>query len=368
MAERDILALANIIWVVKLVYSFQDEHYLYLVMEFAIGGDLMSILIDQDILSEDQVRFYAAEMALAINSVHRINYMHRDLKPDNILLDANGHVKLSDFGLCKSFDIPPQAIFEKYKDALLNLLPSSTNSLLDISEGEEEEEDGYESLSTNNKLSKIEEKQQQQQLNDEKEAEKMRLKHWKENRRTIALSTVGTPDYIAPEVLSNKGYDQSCDWWSLGVIIYESLIGIPPFFSDDHLQTCRKIIHWKKHFHFPNDVDISLSAKDLIRRLMCDVDDRLGFEEIKKHPFFIGIDFDNIRNTKAPIIPIVKSEIDTRYFPDIPEIVNNNHDNNDNAPPSANTQAQFYGYTFVRPHDEEDVTEIDDSFFSQDMD
>jgi len=103
MAYRNVLALADTPWVVKLFYSFQDDKHLYLVMEYLPGGDLMTILMKYDILTEEQTRFYFAETALAIHSVHELNYVHRDLKPDNILLDRDGHVKLSDFGLCKAF-------------------------------------------------------------------------------------------------------------------------------------------------------------------------------------------------------------------------------------------------------------------------
>lgn len=100
-AERDVLSEAKIPWIVELKYSFQDEFYLYLVMEFCPGGDLMSLLIHKDILSEDEARFYIAELVLAIESVHKLKCIHRDLKPDNILIDKDGHVKLSDFGLSK---------------------------------------------------------------------------------------------------------------------------------------------------------------------------------------------------------------------------------------------------------------------------
>jgi serine/threonine kinase 38 len=92
-------------WVVDLKFSFQDELYLYLVMEFMAGGDFMTLLIKKDILSEEEGRFYGAEMVLAIEAIHGMNYIHRDLKPDNILLDRDGHLKLTDFGLCKYAEI-----------------------------------------------------------------------------------------------------------------------------------------------------------------------------------------------------------------------------------------------------------------------
>lgn len=100
-AERDVLVKAKNPWIVDLVQSFQDSEHLYLVMEFLPGGDLMTLLIRKDILSEEDSRFYIAETILAIESVHKHDYIHRDLKPDNILLDKGGHIKLTDFGLCK---------------------------------------------------------------------------------------------------------------------------------------------------------------------------------------------------------------------------------------------------------------------------
>jgi serine/threonine kinase 38 len=99
--EREILTTANIPWIVKLKYSFQDELYLYLVMDYLQGGDFMSLLMKKDILSEEESIFYTAELVLAVESVHNLNCIHRDLKPDNILINKNGHIQLSDFGLSK---------------------------------------------------------------------------------------------------------------------------------------------------------------------------------------------------------------------------------------------------------------------------
>lgn len=108
-AERDILALANNPWIVELKCSFQDENFLYLVMEYLQGGDLMTLLMEKDILAEDLSRFYIAETILAIESVHNLNYIHRDLKPDNLIIGKDGHIKLSDFGLCKHAEIKPKS-------------------------------------------------------------------------------------------------------------------------------------------------------------------------------------------------------------------------------------------------------------------
>merc|ERR1712083_245132 len=116
-AERDLMANAanTSSFLVRLHFSFQDEVYLYLVMEYCGGGDLMTILMREDILSENQTKFYIAELATAINAVHELDFVHRDLKPDNILIANNGHVKLSDFGLAKSFNTENDQVISKYQ-------------------------------------------------------------------------------------------------------------------------------------------------------------------------------------------------------------------------------------------------------------
>lgn len=102
-AERDILAEADNEWVVKLYYSFQDRDNLYFVMDYIPGGDLMGLLIRKEIFDQPLAMFYIAELVLAIESVHKMGFIHRDIKPDNILIDKSGHIKLTDFGLCTGF-------------------------------------------------------------------------------------------------------------------------------------------------------------------------------------------------------------------------------------------------------------------------
>merc|ERR1719325_159684 len=114
-AERNLLAAADNTWLVKLLYSFQDDTWLYLVMEYCAGGDLMTILMREDILTEEQTRFYMSELAMAIASVHDLKFVHRDLKPDNVLISNSGHVKLSDFGLAKGFASKENDQISKYQ-------------------------------------------------------------------------------------------------------------------------------------------------------------------------------------------------------------------------------------------------------------
>ncbi|GAU43823.1 hypothetical protein TSUD_399150 [Trifolium subterraneum] len=280
-AERNLLAEVDSNCIVKLYYSFQDEEYLYLIMEYLPGGDMMTLLMRKDTLTEDEARFYVGETVLAIESIHEHNYIHRDIKPDNLLLDRYGHLRLSDFGLCKPLDC--SQLEEK-----------------DFSIGQNA------NGSTHNEASSTPKRTQQEQL-----------QNWQKNRRTLAYSTVGTPDYIAPEVLLKKGYGMECDWWSLGAIMYEMLVGYPPFYSDDPMTTCRKIVNWKSHLKFPEEAALSPEAKDLISRLLCNVNHRLGSngaDEIKAHPFFNGVEWDKLYHIEAAFMPEVNDELDTQNF------------------------------------------------------
>ena len=269
--EQIIMSKASSPWIVELKASFQEDEYLYLVMEYLPGGDLMNLLIQKDILTEKEAKFYISELILAIESIHNLDCIHRDIKPDNILIDKNGHIKLSDFGLAKISDKLYEKEDEKYKNFLKN-------------------------------------------KNNEKNDKMTHNKNY---------SCVGTAYYVAPEVLKKKGYDKDIDWWSVGIIFFEMLVGYAPFCSKETTEVCYKVLNWKDYLKIPSKIKISDEAKDLIFKMINNSDNRLGkngSEEIKKHPFFKDVDWNNIRNSKAPFIPEIKNEYDTKYFEKFDEV------------------------------------------------
>ncbi|KAG8014237.1 Rho-associated protein kinase 1, partial [Nibea albiflora] len=280
--ERDIMAFANSSWVVQLFFAFQDDRYLYMVMEYMPGGDLVNLMSNYDV-PEKWARFYTAEVVLALDGIHAMGFIHRDVKPDNMLLDKAGHLKLADFGTCMKMN----------KDGMVR-----------------------------------------------------------------CDTAVGTPDYISPEVLKSQGgdgyYGRECDWWSVGVFLYEMLVGDTPFYADSLVGTYSKIMNHKNALTFPDDSDISNDAKNLICAFLTDREVRLGrngVDEIKRHPFFKNDQWtwENIRETAAPVVPELSSDIDTSNFDDIEE----DRGEEETFPiPKAfvGNQLPFVGFTYYSNH------------------
>ncbi|KAJ3039406.1 hypothetical protein HDV00_012283 [Rhizophlyctis rosea] len=250
MEERDALVFAKSSdWITTLYAAFQDEEHLYLVMEYASGGSLRALCNSREtIMPEEEARFYIAEILLALEELHKHEFIHRDVKPENCLIDASGHVKLADFGSCIRIG---------------------------------------------------------------------------QTRLVSSNETVGTPDYISPEILraheGNVNFGREVDWWSLGIIMYELLFDEVPFYAESMAETYGKIMDHEKHFAFPDDCEASEDAQDLMRRLICKKEDRLGrngADEIKKHKWFDGFNWSNARKSPPPFVPELSGPDDTRYFED----------------------------------------------------
>lgn len=272
LAERDILISVRNPFVVRFFYSFTCRENLYLVMEYLNGGDLYSLLRNLGCLDEDVARIYIAEVVLALEYLHSLRVVHRDLKPDNLLIAHDGHIKLTDFGLSKV--------------GLINSTDDlSTPAVSGTSLMEEDE----------HPLSASE--------------------HQQERRKK--RSAVGTPDYLAPEILLGTGHGFTADWWSVGVILFELIVGIPPFNAEHPQKIFDNILNRKIPWPRVPD-EMSLDAYDLIDGLLTeDPDQRLGAggaSEVKQHPFFRDINWDTLARQKAAFVPSSDGATDTSYF------------------------------------------------------
>lgn len=317
-AERDALAAADDEnrWLTLLHYSFHDNENLYMVMEFLPGGDLMSLLMKEDTFSEDVTKFFMAEAANAISCVHALGYIHRDIKPDNMLLDARGHLRLTDLGLCKKVgDVSPGDHPEVVLEMMKRKQKGTGLGSSSIPEGESSGDGGHlRDMSIDGVGGKS--------TIPTGGALRADLRTG-QARRENAYSTVGTPDYIAPEVLaaqngaSGYSYTSAVDWWSLGVIMYECLVGYTPFYADDPVTTCRKILKWRQTLEIPGEVRSKLSSEciDFLSCLLAGPESRIGsradggpefengFAQVVRHPWFDGFDWENLANVEGPLLP-----------------------------------------------------------------
>ncbi|XP_058887445.1 microtubule-associated serine/threonine-protein kinase 2-like isoform X2 [Acipenser ruthenus] len=254
--ERDILTFAENPFVVSMFCSFETKRHLCMVMEYVEGGDCATLLKNIGALSVDMARMYFAETVLALEYLHNYGIVHRDLKPDNLLITSMGHVKLTDFGLSK-----------------IGLMSLTTN----LYEGHIE----------------------------------------KDAREFLDKQVCGTPEYIAPEVILRQGYGKPVDWWAMGVILYEFLVGCAPFFGDTPEELFGQVI--SDEIIWPEEEDaLPPEAEDLISKLLRQNPmDRLGTGsafEVKQHRFFSDLDWNSLLRQKAEFIPQLESEDDTSYF------------------------------------------------------
>jgi serum/glucocorticoid-regulated kinase 2 len=242
LLEKNILQNLNYQFLVGMDFCFQTQERIYFVMNFIRGGELFKHLLNCKFFPEEKAKFYSAIVGLALEYLHTHGIVYRDIKPDNILIDEDGYLKLADFGMAKML----------------------------------------------------------------KDQEK-------------AFSLCGTPEYFSPEIITREGHNKAADWWSYGILLYEMLFGMPPFYSKNTEKMFDLIT--KAELKFPKKIEVSEDAKDLIKKLLIKNQDlRLGseggFETIKKHSFFKGFDFKALEEKKleAPFIPVLRGSMDLSNF------------------------------------------------------
>ncbi|KAH6917680.1 AGC/NDR protein kinase [Coprinopsis sp. MPI-PUGE-AT-0042] len=285
LVERDILTATKTPWLVRLLYAFQDPEHVYLAMEYVPGGDFRTLLNNSGVLKEEHARFYISEMFAAVDELHKLGYIHRDLKPENFLVDGTGHVKLTDFGLATGA-LNPKRI-ESLKIKLDNVKDNAI-----IHRSTIERRSIYRSI--------------------------------RNADARYADSIVGSPDYMAPEVLRGRSYTLAVDYWSLGCILFEFLAGFPPFSGSTPEETWTNLKNWQKvlrrpEYDRPEDLIFNLSdvAWDAVTRFIASSHTRFShMSEVKDHPFFEGTRWETLRSTRAPFVPALDSELDTGYYDD----------------------------------------------------
>mmetsp|Transcript_42201 Transcript_42201/g.112865 ORF Transcript_42201/g.112865 Transcript_42201/m.112865 type:complete len:379 (+) Transcript_42201:319-1455(+) len=243
MNEKAILSHLLHPFIINLYHTFQDTLYLYFVLEYSAGGELFSVIRKAHRLPNDTAQFFAACVVSVMEYLHSQDIVYRDLKPENLLLDKLGYIKVCDFGFAKVVE------------------PCS--------------------------------------------------KTW---------TLCGTPEYLAPEIILNKGHGRAVDWWATGILIFEMLVGYPPFEADDRLNLYQMILRCE--INFPRHV--KKEARELISGLVTnDLSRRLGNlkngpKDITNHAWFRGLSWEALhaRQIKAPVPVTVKSDEDASNFDD----------------------------------------------------
>ncbi|KAL8908093.1 MAG: hypothetical protein Q9171_005587 [Xanthocarpia ochracea] len=288
LTERDILTAAKSEWLVRLLYAFQDDQSIYLAMEYVPGGDFRTLLNNTGVLHNRHARFYISEMFCCVDALHQLGYIHRDLKPENFLVDGNGHIKLTDFGLAAGMLSPG-----KLESMRIKL-----------------EEVGNISVPFGNPT--------EQRTADERREGYRSLRNREVN---YAKSIVGSPDYMAPEVLTGEEYDFTVDYWSLGCMLFEALTGYPPFAGATVDETWQNLRRWQKVLKKPEyenpNYFLSHRTWDLITRCVNSKSKRFkNINEIYKHLYFAEVDWSKLKEQRAPFVPDLDSETDAGYFDD----------------------------------------------------
>ena len=391
MAERDALIQTDNPFIVKLYYTFASARHLYIVTEYAVGGDLYSLLRQLGRLGEDHCRQYAAEIVLALEYCHSQGIIHRDLKPDNLLIAANGHVKLTDFGL-SNIGIARDA--RRGDRDKMRQNSSGTGTFSRFAAGQTHaqaqasgfEASGYGSDTTEQTERTTEHNRERGDTECRFSSRASSMYDYSHSAMQPRVSSndggslsnnskinnsntssgqgvpsniaKGTPDYLAPEVLLCEPYGPEVDWWALGVVVFELLVGVPPFHANSPVKIFEKIlsneVKWPKDTQGKtggggddsnDDEGLSPNAKDFITKLLCpEVDERLGTKlgaaEVKSHPFFAGIDWEGVLKSQTKVtadgtsktetetpaamrpvfVPKPDDALDTSYFTEKPRV------------------------------------------------
>ncbi len=300
--ENQILNELDNPFIIKLYGAFEEDEKIHLVMDYLPKGDLSYFIKTNYPLADDIIKYYSAQIVLFLEYMQKMNLIHRDLKPQNIMIDEKGNLKVIDFGTVqkigyyydkKQMRFKEEKLLERLDFQFIGGIDNYFNPDKDdddIYEDEEEEESEDENNNKNNNIKK--------DINEKKNKKNLKRKK----------SFVGTIEYMSPEVIAEKSTEYGTDIWALGIILYEMYYNRTPFKKTSTYLTFRDIE--KSNFEFPHDSSIPKSAKDLIKQiLVVDPKKRLGggsqnshydINSLKNHPFFEGINWNELQNKSPP--------------------------------------------------------------------
>ncbi|KAJ1800907.1 rim15, signal transduction response regulator [Coemansia sp. RSA 2399] len=318
LAERRALSLLSTDWVVQLYYAFHSSKHLFLVMEYLLGGDLAGLLRVWGVMDEDAAKFYFAEIACAIDYLHRNSIVHRDIKPDNVIVTSDGHIKLTDFGLSQ---VAVRGSTEN--KALLDgsevnanpdsptsdttPIPTETDNVARLPDRSDDYWNDAFTLKGHHTQTPV-------SATNNPHAGKAVPASKRGHARKSSQKFLGTPDYLAPELLLGAGNGLAVDWWALGVCLFEFLCGYPPFTDDTPEAIFRNILNhaldWPEEDGF-----VTEEAAELINSLLRpDPAERAHWKDIQSAKLFDGWDMKNVGQMEPPFIPQPDDEVDTSYF------------------------------------------------------
>ncbi|KAG1335037.1 serine/threonine-protein kinase RHS3 [Cocos nucifera] len=292
--EREILSLLDHPFLPTLYSHFETEKFYCLVMEYCSGGNLHSLRQKQPnkYFSEQAARFYASEVLLALEYLHMLGVVYRDLKPENVLVREEGHIMLSDFDLSLRCSVSPTLVKSPSTQ-------SSSNGMLDNDHAVQS------CIQPSTFLPRILPKRNRKSKSDISINGPL-PEFMAEPTNARSMSFVGTHEYLAPEIIRGEGHGSAVDWWTLGIFLYELLHGTTPFKGSGNRATLFNVVG--QPLRFPDDPAVSLAARDLIRGLLVKepqkrIAYRRGATEIKQHPFFEGVNWALVRSNAPPHIP-----------------------------------------------------------------
>ena len=306
--ENQILNELDNPFIIKLYGAFEEDKKIHLVMDYLPKGDLSYFIKTNYPLADDIIKYYSAQIVLFLEYMQKMKLIHRDLKPQNIMIDEKGNLKIIDFGTVQKIGYYYDKKQMRFKEEkLLERLDFQFIGGIDNYFIPDKDDDAYEEEDEEEEESEDENENENKSNSIKKDIkEKKNNKNRKRGKRKNSF--VGTIEYMSPEVIAEKPTEYGTDIWAFGIMLYQMYYNRTPFKKESAYLTFRNIE--KSNFEFPHDSSIPKSAKDLIKQiLVVDPKKRLGggsqnshydINSLKKHPFFEGIKWNELQNQSPP--------------------------------------------------------------------